>query len=1118
MKQILNFLKDHAISITILTLVSLIVFLQGPELIFKEAYPFKTTEQRSYIVIFMWLGWALNLLFNDRSGAKPNRKTANTNVQKKLSKLKGRFESAIEFLTKTSIEKNNKKVSLIKLPWFLVVGPTGSGKSTLLANSNINFILSKQLRNSPTPAISHSDMVDLWVTRDLVLVDVPGAYLTTRNKNSSPTQIVYTLLWRQLLHLINKFNRKDALQGIIVTVNLPEILKTYKDQKNIVINNLKRRINDLKKEFGYAVPIHIVITKCDLLPGFLDFFGENSQEEIQQIWGVTLNETHSTHETIMNFNKRFNVLINRLNKQLLAKLHHERNSSLRANIKDFPLHIESLKENISLLIKSISENNLNIQGVYLTSGAQEGSKEEITYTSSALTNLDTHKALQLTTPPTPQSRSYFVKQLILQQLPATSIPFQMKRYYKNAWNKGLVYAASLTCVVTIGVFLTKDFQQGAKQTHALQNNLVGYQANINLAKNNSEHLSEALQLLTALKNATSASEKKKLVSFYSSKSQETADVLYEQALQTIIVPEIKRQFEIYLKQRTNHSPENIYSALSAYLMLGDKNNFKQDILLKEFYKIVPNSLSENTIEKLKPHLKMALQKNGGANILNDNLIFETRNYLFNLSPAKLGYIILKNKGRNADLASAVSEKLISSHLFDKKPGNVKISLMYTGTNFKNIVDSEVKATANEILYGNSVLGMQTLPPNSLPTHELEVEILSLYISNYVAVWENVLSNVRLGTPKNLAEVNSMVLTLTSQNSPLITLLETFKTNTSFTQVLNRSPKLQQLSLLLADGTTKKPGNLYGDFVSLRQLQRYVDDMAKSNQLQKAVFEATAKRMQDSTKDPLTQIQVIANTNPEPMKTWLNEIAANTWSIMIKETSQYIDDTWQLSIMHTYNTMLKDKYPLDPTATEEVNLQQFIYFLGKNGTLSKFQELYLKPFITTKNKKKTWKILNGEQLPFSNKVLQNFANVSSLQKAFFPNDDNKLYVPFTLKPIYLDKKMKSFTLNINGQEIIYNKDMPRVVGWPGKNKLHASAIHFIKTNNKLLSNKVEGDWGWFRLVEKANQKVKSEKEIILSFNINGHKAKYLLSTKSNVNPFLLKNFDKFDLPEHLLAKS
>src|SRR3990167_10405585 len=106
------------------------------------------------------------------------------------------------------------------------------------------------------------------------------------------------------------------------------------------MKNLMQRLHELQKNFPRPLPVSLVITKCDLLPGFEAFFSESSQNEIMQIWCISLTPTDEKVALTDLFAGRFNGLIKKLNQQLLWRMHQERNPLQRPLIKDFPLQVE----------------------------------------------------------------------------------------------------------------------------------------------------------------------------------------------------------------------------------------------------------------------------------------------------------------------------------------------------------------------------------------------------------------------------------------------------------------------------------------------------------------------------------------------------------------------------------------------------------------------------------------------------------------------------------------------------------------------------------------------------------------------------------------------------------
>ena len=53
---------------------------------------------------------------------------------------------------------------------------------------------------------------------------------------------------------------------------------------------IRKRIQELYERCGMRVPIYVMLTKCDLIAGFVEFFADLTKDEREQVWGMTFPE------------------------------------------------------------------------------------------------------------------------------------------------------------------------------------------------------------------------------------------------------------------------------------------------------------------------------------------------------------------------------------------------------------------------------------------------------------------------------------------------------------------------------------------------------------------------------------------------------------------------------------------------------------------------------------------------------------------------------------------------------------------------------------------------------------------------------------------------------------
>lgn len=325
--------------------------------------------------------------------------------------LENRFQKAVQFLDTKSVIIKNQKVKLSSLPWMLFIGSANSGKSTLIENSNIKFIANNKSDEQLEKTLMGPKNWHWWVTTESVMIDVGSDYLAVSDTDKS----LANKPWDFLLDLIVQERGQNGLKGVTLVVSYSEIMdKVHQHQ---LINDLSRRINDLYEKFGRHLSFSLVITKCDLIPGFLDYFSDYTHEELYQAWGAKL--PHPTIERSLAdlVNSRFNMLIKRLNNQLIYHLNQEKDFNFQSKISilGFPLQIEQLKEELGRIIKGLvkRDNHFTLKGFYLTSATQYPAEENSSQLPQVISGDKFLQSLQIMKTPVVSVQSYFIKQLLL---------------------------------------------------------------------------------------------------------------------------------------------------------------------------------------------------------------------------------------------------------------------------------------------------------------------------------------------------------------------------------------------------------------------------------------------------------------------------------------------------------------------------------------------------------------------------------------------------------------------------------------------------------------------------------------------------------------------------------
>lgn len=892
MKHINLFLPPKKYGFLLLVIIlSGLIWHYGPALLIHHHFFLREPQKRIALIFVLFLIWLIQFVLWDQLKSPADQ----SQLAQMQHALRGRFLGALRFLKKTVIEKHGFSTPLNTLPWYLLIGPPGSGKTTLLTQSNIHFILSKQKRpEAQEKSLGASSVCDWWVTRDLVLVDVPGCYAFSPAKNAVD-EVLHTqeddkpgsakphaqlALWQSLLRLLIKHRQKNNVGAIVLALHLPELMKLPRQQQSEWFQDLRQRLLDCWSKFG-KLPIYILVSKCDLLPGFSEFFHDIGSDELLQPWGIPLSG-RKEHEKLLDlFTDRFNLLIKRLNKQLIWRMHQERNPQLRPLIKDFPLQLEFLKENLTQIIKMLVAANpeLELEGVYLISATQENTAAA----SATLFHHDLPSALDLPSSSSFVSRAYFIKNLISYLLPHTSLHLVERLRQRRAWLPKVAYCLGFTLLFTFVFGLGIDFQRSLHQLSSLQRYLAQYQ--LYVKENNSQEASaktlvSALPLLNTLQTAAFAESEtsglKKMEAPYSSKSQQTAQSVYHKALQTIILPQIRNEFEKYLESASDKTPEQLYLTLKAYLLLrkpdqdsdyprAETSLAQTTFIIHTLEHISPafgrnSSNAELTQPDFLKHLQNALQLKQ-ANLLNNRLIKQTRKILNNLPDKDLALILVKTMHENAKESELnFGTNIGTPPALISKGTRTEVPYLFTAPAFSKAMKEDLPQAAIEALNGNEVLGKKFYREDSLVTHSeaiavLQQELEKSYLAHYIDIWESLIDNISINLPKNLTETDAIIMNLISTHSPLLQLLQTIHANTDLEPVLNNSFKLQALNTLFDQTQTQQKDSLYVLFTDLGELHQFLNNSTPTQA------------------NPIAHIRATAEHYPEPIKSWLQTLVS-----------------------------------------------------------------------------------------------------------------------------------------------------------------------------------------------------------------------------------------------------
>ncbi len=254
--------------------------------------------------------------------------------------------------------------ALYSLPWYAIIGPPGAGKTTALRHSGLVF----PYADSAVRGVGGTRNCDWWFTNEAIILDTAGRY-TTESEDQQE--------WLAFLDMLRKYRSQKPLNGLIVAVAMPDIIDATEAQLEQMGKKLRARIDEVMTRLRMVLPVYFLVTKCDLVAGFTEFFGDLRKSERAQAFGATVPLKENKSDPGAIFAREFDILVKQVHARAVRRLAQERDWRLREAIYQFPLELAGIKRNMQDLISQVFMVNAfqgtpTLRGIYFSSGTQEG--------------------------------------------------------------------------------------------------------------------------------------------------------------------------------------------------------------------------------------------------------------------------------------------------------------------------------------------------------------------------------------------------------------------------------------------------------------------------------------------------------------------------------------------------------------------------------------------------------------------------------------------------------------------------------------------------------------------------------------------------------------------------
>lgn len=272
--------------------------------------------------------------------------------------------------------KWQESVNLIKLskcshlPLYVLLGGAESGKTSSIKNAKLNTPLASTVKNT---GIVPTKSFDFWFLEKSMVLDTAGRYVMPVDEFQDTNE------WNEFLHLFVKHRKKDALNGVVVSIEAGKLLNADMMSLRDEGQNIRNRIDSLMHACWSKFPVFIMITKMDHIFGFSDLCLNLSIDETNQAAGYLNANNDDWHSVVENFMSETSKKFSELRSRIVA----DSEEITQPGLLIFPQEFFALENGLMEFSKAIFENNPYqeqplCRGIYLCSALQDSSPESVT--------------------------------------------------------------------------------------------------------------------------------------------------------------------------------------------------------------------------------------------------------------------------------------------------------------------------------------------------------------------------------------------------------------------------------------------------------------------------------------------------------------------------------------------------------------------------------------------------------------------------------------------------------------------------------------------------------------------------------------------------------------------
>jgi len=268
---------------------------------------------------------------------------------------------------------------IYKLPWYVVIGEPAAGKSEAIRRCDVGFPPGMQ---DDFQGVGGTINMNWWFTNYAVILDTAGRLLFEEVAPGTTSE------WKEFLALLRKHRPNCPINGLLLVIPADSLVKDSPKRVAERAGWIARQLENIQRVLDIRFPVYVIISKCDLLNGFREFFEDITDPDAQrQILGWSNPEPIDTPFAPEHVDRHLATVVARLRRRRLKLLEdpvakdpaHRRTDEVD-RLFAFPNSLTLFAPALSKYLSTIfvpgewSAKPLFLRGIYFTSSLREGSE------------------------------------------------------------------------------------------------------------------------------------------------------------------------------------------------------------------------------------------------------------------------------------------------------------------------------------------------------------------------------------------------------------------------------------------------------------------------------------------------------------------------------------------------------------------------------------------------------------------------------------------------------------------------------------------------------------------------------------------------------------------------